>query len=465
MLAGVGHADITQAGHLSYESLLRRPVPVDSLVAFRILFGLLLAGMMIRTLAKGWVETMYLQPGFHFTYPGFGWVQPGPAWVMYPLVVGLALCGFAIAAGFFYRIAATLFFIGFVYLELIDRAFYLNHYYLVSLLSLLLIFLPLHRKFSWDARAGRVNLQAHVPAWMPWLLRFQLAVVYVFAAIAKMNHDWLFLAQPLRIWLPAASDLAVIGPWLNELWVAYAFSWFGMFYDLLIVFALLHSRTRPFAYATVIVFHTMTWLLFPIGTFPWIMIVATTVFFTPDWPCRIFGLASSSLQNQTRSQPNWRDELASPPFKWRRPTAIALSIYCLLQILIPTRSWFIPGNSYWTGEGFDFGWRMMVAEKTGYVEFYEVDQATGSRRRMKTDSFLQCRQEQMMSHSPEMIRQFARALRQQSGKPIHVEAFATLNGRRAQPIIRSDIDLSADELPDDWIIPLRKKEPLQTASR
>ena len=69
--------------------------------------------------------------------------------------------------------------------------------------------------------------------------------------------------------------------------MAYAFSWFGAAYDLAIVFFLLSRRTRLAAYATVIVFHVMTAVLFPIGMFPWIMIVATLVFFPPDWPRRL----------------------------------------------------------------------------------------------------------------------------------------------------------------------------------
>ena len=59
-----------------------------------------------------------------------------------------------------------------------------------------------------------------------------------FAGLAKINADWLLEALPLRIWLAARSDLPVAGPLLSQVWVAYAFSWFGMAYDLGIVFFL-----------------------------------------------------------------------------------------------------------------------------------------------------------------------------------------------------------------------------------
>jgi hypothetical protein len=52
-------------------------------------------------------------------------------------------------------------------------------------------------------------------------------MVYFFAGVAKLNYDWLFRAMPLRIWLPPHIGLTLIGPLMDETWVAYAFSWFG----------------------------------------------------------------------------------------------------------------------------------------------------------------------------------------------------------------------------------------------
>lgn len=266
--------------------LMVSPVDVASLAAFRILFGLLMAAAMVRFISKGWVRQMYVDPSFHFSYPGFEWIQPWPGFWMHAHFVALAVLALGVACGFFYRTCITLFFLGFTYVELIDQTAYLNHYYFISLISGLLIFLPAHRAWSidvWRHPALRVD---RVPAWTLNLLRFQVAVVYIFAGLAKFNADWLLHAQPLRMWLPARSEMMFIGPWLNEVWVAYAASWFGAIFDTTIVFFLLHNRTRRPAYAFVIFFHVATWLLFNIGMFPWIMIVAATLLFPPDWPRR-----------------------------------------------------------------------------------------------------------------------------------------------------------------------------------
>ena len=279
-----GNRERVRIGRLLEHRLLTAPVDPSSLALFRILFGVMMAAGMLRFMALGWVSELYVLPTFHFTWELFPWVRPLPGALMHLLFAALALLACGVAAGFCYRASIVLFFLGFTYVELIDKATYLNHYYLVSLLAGLLIFLPAHRALSIDVWRRPALAARTIPSWTVNLLRFQIAVVYVFAGLAKINTDWLLEAQPMRIWLAARSDIPFAGQLFTQPWVAYAFSWFGAVYDLTIVFFLIWHRTRLAAYVTVIVFHAMTAVLFPIGMFPWIMIVATSIFFPPDWP-------------------------------------------------------------------------------------------------------------------------------------------------------------------------------------
>ena len=80
------------------------------------------------------------------------------------------------------------FFVLFTYVELLDKTFYLNHYYFVSLLSFLLVFLPLNARLALDVRLGVRPRQARVPAWTLYAVRLQLALVYVFAGVAKLTR-------------------------------------------------------------------------------------------------------------------------------------------------------------------------------------------------------------------------------------------------------------------------------------
>ena len=287
----------------------RRPVPADSSAAFRVCFGLLAAFSSARFLARGWVDILYLAPEHHLTYPGFGWVRPWPApWMHLHMTVLIAL-GLCIALGWHTRIAAWLFTAGFAYTELIDATLYLNHYWYMTLAGVLVALLPVGRRWSLDARAGRVVASPSVQAAVVWALRSQVAVVYVFAGLAKLNGDWLWRAQPLRLWLADRTDLPVIGGLLDEPAAAYLASWSGAAFDCTIVGWLLWRRTRPWAFAVLAAFHATTGSLFPaIGVFPWVMTAGALVFFRPDWPSRLKTAVTATLK-RTNTHPD--DAVAS----------------------------------------------------------------------------------------------------------------------------------------------------------
>lgn len=406
------------------------------------MFGLLMAFAMIRFLSNGWVEELYLKPKFFF--PFVSWASPLPAFWMYALFVGLAVLSLCVAVGFCYRICTALFFLGFTYIELLDQTTYLNHYYLISLLSALMIFLPAHRLWSMDARL-RPDLRADfVRAWALNVLRFQFAVVYIFAGVAKLNHDWLLDAQPLRIWLAARNDLPLIGPLLDESWVAFLASWLGAAYDLSIVFLLWYRRTRPFAFASVIVFHLATWMLFRIGIFPWIMIIGALLFFSPDWPRRWL---------------RWEPEPALEPAPLHPLILTGLILYAALQIILPLRQYIHAQSSGWTFRGFNWSWRVMLVEKSGYAEFRALDATTGKVWRIKATDYLTPRQAQFMAQDPAMIRTLAIHIaedlraRGHGNVQVFADVYASLNGRAAQRLIDPSVDL-AGALPSNWIMAL-----------
>jgi len=251
-------------------------VPVDaaSLAVFRIAFGALMLWEVWKYFANGWIARYYVDPTFHFTYFGFEWVRPWPGSWMYVHFAILGVLAGCIALGTLYRLATMLFFLAFSYTFLLEQARYLNHLYLVCLISFLMIFVPAHRALSIDARFAPHIESAVVPAWVVWVLRFQIAVLYVYGGIAKLNGDWL-LGEPVRTWLAQRSDQSVLGSWLTQEWLVYALCYGGLLFDLLIVPLLLWRRTRTVALVAALAFHLMNAYLFTIGIFPWLMIAAT----------------------------------------------------------------------------------------------------------------------------------------------------------------------------------------------
>jgi hypothetical protein len=439
---------------------LARPVDAAALGAFRLLFGLLMVGAVVRFVAKGWVTELYLDPAYHFTYLGFDWVRPLSATGMALLFTSMGMAAFFVALGAFTRTAAFVFFVTFTYAELIDQATYLSHYYLVSLLALLFTVLPVARAFSLDARhTGRAaGGPATVARWVHTLLRVQIGLAYVFAGLAKLNHDWLVEAQPLHLWLARVSDLPLVGSLVAPPVTAYVMSWASAAFDLAIVPLLLHPRTRKVAYGVAVVFHGLCWLFFPVGVFPFLMLVCATLFFDPSWPRGL--LARLRPHASEASAPDSRASATRPLPRW---LLAGLGAYLSLSVAVPLRLVLYPGASSWTEQGIRFAWRDLLTEKTGHVEFEIVD-ASGARMHLNPRSELTQLQYEMMSTQPDMIHGYAHHLArrfQEAGHGrvrVHAHAWASLNGRPSQRLIDPDVDLAAVArtlLPKRFIVPLQ----------
>jgi hypothetical protein len=351
-----------------WSNFLFREVSITPLIAFRIVIGSLFLFSSVRFVFYGWVKQLYIDPPFHFSYLGFEWIRPLQGnWMYLPFIV-LVIASLGIIFGAFYRISASLFFFAFTYIELLDKSYYLNHYYFVSLVAFLLIWLPANRQFSVDAKRNPSIQRNTIPQWPIFILRFQLGIVYCFAGIAKINSDWLLEAQPLRLWLQAFRDLPLVGNLLATSWVAFVFSWFSCFYDLTIPFFLSKSKTRNIAYFFVIAFHILTWLLFPIGVFPWVMIFSTLIFFPASF--------HEKWLNPLQKWFHWTSTISAEPISKSRLIVACLSVFLIIQLLIPFRYLLYPNNLFWHEEGFRFSWRVMLMEKKGYATFYVEDPAS-----------------------------------------------------------------------------------------
>ena len=428
-------------------------ISIAPLVVFRVLFGGVMLASIIRFAAKGWIHDLYIAPKFYFTYYGFEWVQPLGENGMYLLFAVMGLSALMIMLGSFYRVATIVFFLSFTYVELIDKTNYLNHYYFVSLVSFLLIWLPTQRWFSIDAWRHPAMRTMQVPKWTINVLKLQLGIVYFFAGLAKLNSEWLLEAMPLKIWLPAHSHLSVIGNLLAMEETAYFFSWGGVLYDLSIPFLLLFARTRPFAYLTVIVFHLLTAMLFQIGMFPYIMILCTLIFFPPKFHEKLIGWFQKPVSISQKT---------IPKKVFYKPIMVVMTLFFIIQLALPFRYLLYPGNLYWTEQGYRFSWRVMLMEKAGYTTFLIKDKKTGREGEATVTDYLTPNQEKMMATQPDMILQFAHFLKKEYQKQgiknpeIRAKSFVTLNGQGSRPFINDKVNLA--ELKEsfvhkDWILP------------
>ena len=450
-----------------WSARLFAPVPIDWLVFYRVAFGAVMLWYAWKYLHTGAVRLFYVTPLYHFPYAWFDFVEPidfsfriaGQSYqFIYLEFVCLAVAAFLILIGLFYRLATILFAICFVHIFLIDKCYYQNHYYLVSLLSVILPFLPAHRAFSVDAWLNPSLRSATTPAWTLWLMRFQIGVPYFFGGLAKINADWL-RGQPMRSSLEGKVDLPWLGgPWFAEEWMVQSFVWGGLLFDLLIVPALLWKRTRLLAFVCCLVFHSLNSLIWTIGIFPGLMIAATTVFFEPDWPRRLRAFVRRvPVPGVTTTPATW----AVP--RRRGVVAAALTAYVGWQVLLPLRHVVMPGNPSWDESTHCFSWHMLLRGKESGLRIYATDLISNRTGTLDLRTYVTARQLGVIGRDPWMIRQLSEYIAddlESKGFPnaeVRVLALVALNGRKPQLMIDPNVDLSRQPpqpgIPD-WIMPL-----------
>jgi vitamin K-dependent gamma-carboxylase len=411
---GARHAPILAAR-------LQRLVDVAPLVYFRILFGAIMLWEVCRYFKNGWIDRYFILPPFHPGYFGFEWVKPLPGSGMYAVFAVLGVLAACIMTGFLYRWAAPLFFLGFTYVFLLDATRYLNHFYLIVLVSFLLAVLPAHRDFSIDAWRKPSIRAGSMPAWMLGLLRLQIGIPYFYGGLAKLSPDWL-RGEPMRMWLAQRTGFPLIGPYFTQDWMVYAFVYGGLLLDLLAVPMLLWPRTRKLALVLLAMFHLLNARLFVIGIFPWMMLAAALIFLPP-----------STLRPKTLQTPSGT-----------------------------VRSLLYPGDTNWTEEGHRFSWHMKLRDKEGMVLF-SVEDSEGTRL-VDPAEYLLPHQVAKLVNGPDLILQLAHhiaedyRLRGHRDVKVYAITMASLNGRKPQPLIDPAVDLAARSRslrPSPWIVPLR----------
>lgn len=439
-MATNGHA-MRRAG-AAIERIAFGTVDLAQLAALRVMLGVLLFVATVRYAAYGWIDELLVAPSVHLPYwlPGVGalWLESLSLPAMHALFGVMALASIAIAVGLFYRAAVLTFLVGFVYVELLDATNYLNHYYAITIVLVLLLVAPAHGMWSFDARRDPKVRREHVDRWVMLALRVQLAIIYGYAGLAKLHLDWLD-GTVMHMWLRSRADLPIVGPWLGDPAVAQAMAIAGTAFDLLVVPALLWRRTRPWAWLAVVGFHTATGLLFPIGMFPWIMIALSTAFFDASWPRRVLGARA------------WSTTARPPATRHRALVVGLLAAHLVMQLLLPLRSLLVPGDVRWHEQGMRWSWRVMLVEKTGFVQLVATEPTTGRTWHIDPAEELTPRQAKMMATQPDLIVAYAQHVRRSFAArdidvTVRADAFVALNGRASQRLIDPTIDLAAVEI-------------------
>jgi vitamin K-dependent gamma-carboxylase len=448
------------------------PTDVASVVFFRIGFGLLMFWEIIRYFYFGWVEELFAKPQFHFQYEYFRWVVPIPADGMYLLFAALGVLSLMIACGLFYRVATILYFLGYTYVFLLDQAFYNNHFYLICLLSFILILAPLNRSWSLDVLRGNVEHTDRLPAIWLWLIRFHMGVVYFYGGIAKFDLDWLD-GLATRELLGAANRGKIFQPLMDYDIVHLFYAWSGLLFDLFIPFLMLFKPLRKWAFLGAVLFHTNNYFVFPIGIFPLLALALTLIYFDADFPRKIVPEKFKKIvREQYRKRLLLRHNLTpekmelDPSQRISRTMRIILGIYVVSQLVLPFRHTLYPGSTIWHEEGHYFAWRMMLRQKITRLQFNVTHPVTGEQRYADPKDYLNTSQFKVFAGNPGMILLFVHHLDQLVQSNARFDPIITaridvsLNGRNFRELVDQQLDLStvpAYEPSYNWIRPFGER--------
>lgn len=456
------------------------------LCLFRIAFGFILLYQIEKI--KGFnyqnLHHNYYEPKFLFPYPGFEFVKPVEWETMVQLTDLAWYSALAAMIGLFYyptMICATTYY---AYVFLLDKSLFLNHNYLIILISSLMCLAPANCTISMDSLLfPSVWRKKRIPMYWYFVFRATMAAVYFYACVWKINPDWLG-GEPLRHWLTTQRPdgwfpmeyVAFVRQW----WVPYLFSYGGILVDGLAVLAYTDRKMGRkwyiFITITHIPFHIINHFTMSIGVFPWLCIVMYGFTVCPCVYRHIIGLAPIAKK------------LPKHGYTYSDTFNLALIlVFIMAMCYIPARArsyskmtnaypndtsntmvvMYDTAQSMWDEYGFDFSWKMKLRDKECkgalFVKLNNTD--TWHQFDPIKNGHLNFNQYSRMLKTPYMAKQYAEWLADEMEKfpglkarpIITMDTVCSMNYRPPQRVFKKDFDL-ADKTQDIskplWIEPL-----------
>lgn len=416
--------------------ILFKHIDNSALIVFRILFGLLIFLESVGAIFTGWVKRTLIEPEFTFSFIGFEWLQPLPGNWMYGYYLLMGCFGLFVMLGYKYRWSMLAFTLMWSATYLMQKSSYNNHYYLLMLLSAIMIFQPAHKYLSIDAKLNPNIKSIAMPQWCRLVFILQMFIVYSYASIAKWYPDWIN-TNVMEILMKSKQHYVLVGTLLQEKWLHYFIAYGGILFDGLIIPLLLWKPTRKWAFMASIFFHLFNSFIFQVGIFPYLSLGFCLFFYDPKTIQKLF----------LKKKPYYEAKEIIIP-KFNRIIATVVIIYFSIQIALPLRHHFIKDDVLWTEEGHRLSWRMMLRSKTGYAKYKVLDTESNIYIPINLDNYLTKKQQRGATTKPDVIWQFAQHLKHQfenKGKTVKVFADikVSVNGRPPQPLINPEVDLAS----------------------
>ena len=259
---------------------------------YRVLFGLFMAYNMIRYFKIGLLQNMFVLPQVNFRYDGLYWLKPLPEVYLNLLLGVLLICSVLITIGILFKWACRFFAFGYLYFFLLDKSIYNNHIYLFILVAFLLSFTDADKVFRLGIKS---NPGFRIHRWQQVILQVQIIIVYFYGGIAKLTHDWIFEAEPVRSLVGYLSHDPLLNSIFNNEPGILFLNFGGLALDLGAPLLLWYKPFRKWSIWIFIMFNFTNSRLFQdIGVFPFVMLANLVLFyetqelpFLRKWPAAL----------------------------------------------------------------------------------------------------------------------------------------------------------------------------------
>ena len=414
--------------------ILFKAIDNSPLVVFRIFFGFLVACESFGAILTGWVKRILIDPEVTFSFIGFEWLKPLPGFGMYFYFLAMGVFGLAIMLGYRYRIAIISYTILWAGVYFMQKTAYNNHYYLLLLISFLLIFLPANSYASLDVRQNRIKEENTMPYWISLLFIIQVAIVYVFASIAKFYPDWLDGTFTRNLLADSTNVIALKKLFLQK-WFYLFIAYMGIIFDLLIVPLLLFKKTRMLALLASLTFHLFNAIFLEIGIFPFFALTFALFFYEPETIRSVFLRRKTSIETDN----------GHSNYYGKKIVYFLIIPYLIIQLLLPLRHHFIEGDVLWTEEGHRLSWRMMLRERNGFIHIRIKDLKTGEESLYDYRKNLTDKQIQNLATKPDFIWQYCQYIKEEfNGKDIaiFINCKNSINRKEYKTLIDPKFDMA-----------------------
>ena len=366
---------------------LNSPIPNISLALFRVCFSFAILIQTYYFFTTNFINENIVKPLLLF--PFIEGIDPISETNLIILSYIMLCANIGMLLNKFNRLSTFIFFCCFTYFWILDKGYFNNHYYFISLICFLLIIVNTRISFQKKIYIPKVQLYS---------LQCMIIIVYFISGLNKINPYWLFEFQPMKHILEIKSEI-INNPFLKKEFTIFITTYLGLFFDLFIGPLLLINKTRIIGFLLAFIFHTLNYYLFidvgEIGIFP-ILMITTLILFIPTKKI----VKSLALKDDAKLN-----------YSFSKNLNLFILFFLVIQLILPFRHVFFKGDVDYNGIGQRFSWRMKIMYKESDINYFIYNPMNKEKYEVDVTKMLTHKQYNNLKYFPDLIVPLAKKIK------------------------------------------------------